>query len=123
MRVVSLALTVTTYPGFCHHDSLWMSSLQTSIWWCPPPGDPSLSAWLISSRLCTTFSEPYPYPSVGLLLPSLAKCLFLLWPCCPQSAIYRVPNTCQALSYQSLVYYLHIICMATCFTEEVTEVW
>lgn len=71
-KAVSPASTATLHPGFCHHDSLWASSLQTSIQQCP-------LARSASPSYLPGFAPPaqrHAPAQRGLPPPSLGRCPF-----------------------------------------------
>lgn len=110
-QVISLASSATTHPGFCHHDSVWVLSLQISIQQCPLPGELScLSAWLTTSRLCLPFSELFSRPSVGRFSLSWVRVYSSLGHAAlslhPPTQPFSIFQTCQAPSSEPHVYHL-----------------
>lgn len=123
-QAVSPASTATAHPGFRHHDSPWVSCLQTSIQQCLLPGKTfPLSAWPITSQFCPTFSRAIVLANCGPIFPSLRQVSIASWARLPsartlQSNHYHFPNARQPL--RVLHASLPVTCTAAHFTDEDT---
>lgn len=65
-QAVSPASTATAHLGFSHHNSLWVSCLQTFYSAVPATRkDFPLSAWPITAHFCPTFFKSYCPDQLG----------------------------------------------------------